>query len=106
MRPEPHPTGAGARFDSMAGPRHGASSSTLILISLGVLSLFLYLSFALATTGKPLILPLFPFRKGVIPGFLVHFYLLFALYLGSVWSVFRGRPEVHVLTPFLIAFSL
>src|SRR3989304_2853267 len=110
MRPEPHPTGAGARFDSMAGPRHGASSSTLILISLGVLSLFLYLSFALATTGKPLILPLFPFRKGVIPGFLVHFYLLFALYLGSVWSVFRwrggGRVVVITLLGFLVGFRL
>jgi len=106
MGPEPPPTGAGARFDSMAGPRHGASGSTRILISLGVLSLFLYLSFALATTGKPLILPLFPFRKGVIPGFLVHFYLLFALYLGSVWSVFRGRPDGRVMTTVLIAFSV
>jgi len=106
MCPEPLSTGAGARFDSMAGPRHRASSSTPILIGLGVLSLFLYLSFALATTGKPLILPLFPFRKGVIPGFLVHFYLLFALYLGSVWSVFRGRADGRVMTTVLIGFSV
>src|SRR3972149_612808 len=87
-------------------PLRAARRRPLILISLGVLSLFLYLSFALATTGKPLILPLFPFRKGVIPGFLVHFYLLFALYLGSVWSVFRGRADGRVVTTVLIGFSV
>src|SRR3990172_5843343 len=106
MCSEPLSTGAGPRFDSMAGPRHGASGSTLILIGLGVLSSFLYLSFALATTGKPLVFPLFPFRKGVIPGFLVHFYLLFALYLGSVWSVFRSRADGRVMVIILIGFSV
>ena len=106
MRPEPLPTCAGARFDSMAGPRHRAPSSTLILIGLGLLSSLLYLSFALATRGKPLVLPLFLFRKGVVPGFLVHFYLLFALYLGSVWSVFRGRADGRVMTTVLIAFAV
>jgi len=106
MRPEPLPTGAGARFDSMAGPRHGPSSSTLILIGLGSLSSLLYLSFALATKGHSLALPLFPFRKGVFPGFLVHFYLLFALYLGSVWSVFRWRADGRVMVITLLGFSV
>jgi len=106
MRPEPHPTGAGARFDTTGRPRHGAPSSTLILIGLGSLSSLLYLSFALATKGSPLALPLFPFRKGVIPGFLVHFFVLFALYLGSVWSVFRGRVDGRVMATVLIGFSV
>src|SRR3972149_11922990 len=106
MCPESLSAGAGARFDSMGSPRHGASDSTLTLIGLGVLSLFLYLSFARATIGKPLVLPLFLFRKGVIPGFLVPYYLLFALYLGSVWSVFRGRADGRVMTTVLIAFSV
>jgi hypothetical protein len=65
----------------------------------------LYLSSALATKGSLLALPLVPVRKGVIPGFLVHFYVLFALYLGSVWSVFRGRVDGRVLAIILIAYS-
>ncbi|MGH8649741.1 MAG: hypothetical protein ACREUP_10620, partial [Burkholderiales bacterium] len=93
-------------MDRAAGLRHRAPSSTLILIGLGVLSLFLYLSFALATRGNPLVPPLFPFRKGVIPGFLVHFYLLFALYLGSVWFVFRSRADGRVMVITLIGFSV
>jgi alpha-1,6-mannosyltransferase len=104
MGPEPPPTGA--RLDRAAGLRHKAPGSSLILIGLGVLSVFLYLSFALATKGTPLALPLFPFRKGVIPDFLVHFYLLFALYLGSVWSVFRGRADGRAVAITLIGFSV
>jgi alpha-1,6-mannosyltransferase len=104
MGPEPPPTGA--RLDRAAGLRHNAPGSSLILIGLGVFSLLLYLSFALATKGTPLALPLFPFRKGVIPDFLVHFYLLFALYLGSVWSVFRGRADGRAVAITLIGFSV
>src|SRR5574341_497972 len=104
MGPEPPPTGA--RLDRAVGLRYRAPSSTLILIGLGVLSLFLYLSFALATKGTPLAVPLFPLRKGIIPGFLTHFYLLFALYLGSVWSAFRWRADGRVMVITLIGFSV
>jgi hypothetical protein len=90
----------------MAAPRHGASSSTLILIGLGSLSSLLYLSFALATKGNPVALPLFLLRKGVVPGFLIHFAPLFALYLVSVWCVLRGGVDGRVMTTTLIGFSV
>src|SRR3972149_845166 len=89
----PEPPFTGARLDRAVGLRHKAPGSTLILIGLGGVSLLLYLSFALATKGTSPAVPFFPLRKGIIPGFLTHFYLLFALYLGSVWSVFRGRAH-------------
>jgi hypothetical protein len=104
MGQEPPPTGA--RLDRAAGPRRKAPGSSLILIGLGVLSLFLYLSFALTTKGTALALPLFPLRKGVIPGFLIHFYLLFALYLGSMWFVVRGRADGGAVALTLIGFSV
>ncbi|MBI2902671.1 MAG: DUF2029 domain-containing protein [Candidatus Methylomirabilis oxyfera] len=103
MRPDPPPTG---RFDATGQPRQGVSGGTLILIGLGSLSSCVYLSFALATKGNQLGLALFPFRKGIIPGFLGHFYLLFAIYLGSVWSVFRGRANSRTMTTALIGFSV
>lgn len=86
-------------------PQLRARSTMSILIGAGLLSSCLYLSFALATRGYPLAFALFPFRKGVIPGFLLHFFLLFVLYLAAAWCVFR-RPENRGSTAItLIVFS-
>jgi hypothetical protein len=73
---------------------------------LGLVSSFLYLSFALATKGIPLALPLFTLRKGIVPGFLAHFFPLFALYLAASWCAFRERADGLSSTYVLLAFSI
>ncbi|MCI0409577.1 MAG: DUF2029 domain-containing protein [Acidobacteria bacterium] len=75
----------------------------MILIGAGLLSSCLYLSFAFATRGNPL--ALFPFRKGMIPGFLLHFFLLFALYLAAAWCVFRQGGDRRSTAITLLVFA-
>jgi len=104
MAPGPH--SSGTRFEGHARRQPGSLSQALILIGVGSVSSFLYLSFALATKGIPLALPLFTLRKGIIPSFLLHFFLLFTLYLAAVWSAFRERADGVSLTPLLVAFSI
>ena len=100
----PHPPGARLHHgDALPQPRGRNSAS--ILIGLGLLSSLLYLSFALATMGKPLVFARFPLGKGIIPGFLLHFFLLFALYLAVVWRVFRQGVDRRSTAIILFAFS-
>ena len=98
-----HPAGALPPGDAL--PQLRARSTMPILIGAGLLSSCLYLSFALATRGNPLALALFPFRKGMIPGFLLHFFLLFALYLAAAWCVFRQGGDRRSPAITLLVFS-
>lgn len=104
MPPGRLPTG-GCSYGG-APPEPGARSTTPILLGIGLLSLLLYLSFALAARGTPLHVELSPLRKGIIPGFLLHFFLLFALYLGAVWCTFRSAAHRHSTLLILLAFSV
>ncbi len=99
-----HPSGT--RPDGHVGRRTGPPSTALILIGLGALSSFLYASFALSTKGIPLAFPLLTIRKGIIPSFLVHFSLLFALYLAAAWFAFRERPNARPVILTLFACSI
>jgi len=103
MSSGPQPAGACLHGDSLPQPR--ARSTTSILVGAGLLSSCLYLSFALATRGNPLALALFPFRKGIIPGFLLHFLILFALYLAAAWCVFRCPENRGSIAVTLLVFS-
>lgn len=100
------PRPSGTRCEGDARHQPPALSKALIIIGLGSVSSFLYLSFALATKGIPLALPFFTLRKGVFPSFLLHFYLLFALYLVAVWCGFRERGNAVLMTVTLVAFSI
>src|SRR3990172_4761818 len=100
----PHPSGT--RPDGRVERRPGPPSTTLILIGLGAVSSFLYASFALSTKGIPLALPVFTMRKGIIPSFLLHFSLLFALYLAAAWCAFRERANGFPFTLTLFACSI
>jgi hypothetical protein len=104
MRLEPRHTGT--PLDGTARSRRRPTGTTLILVAAGSLSFLFYLSFALATKGNPTALALFSLRKGIIPGFLLHFYLLFALYLGSAWCVCRAGADGRAMSIILITFSV
>lgn len=104
MAPGPHLSGA--RSEGHARRQPGSLNKALILIGVGSVSSLLYLSFALATKGIPLALPLFSLRKGIIPSFLLHFFLLFTLYLAAVWYAFRERADSLSTIPMLVAFSI
>jgi len=94
------------RLDDHPRRQTQSFSTPLILTGLGLVSSFLYLSFALATKGIPLALPLFTLRKGIVPGFLAHFFPLFALYLAASWCAFRERADGLSSTYVLLAFSI
>ncbi len=100
----PHPSGTCP--DGRVGRQPWPPNTTLILIGLGAVSSFLYASFALSTKGIPLALPVFTMRKGIIPSFLLHFSLLFALYLAAAWCAFRERANGFPFTLTLFACSI
>ena len=100
------PRPSGTRCEGNTRHQPPALNKALIVTGLGSVSSFLYLSFALATRGIPLALPFFTLRKGIFPSFLLHFYLLFALYLVAVWRVFRERGNAAPTTATLAAFSI
>ena len=100
------PRPSGTHCEGHARHQPPGLGKALILIGLGSVSSFLYLSFALATRGIPLSLPFFAVRKGLLPSFLLLFYLLFTLYLMAVWRGFRERANTALMTATLVAFSI
>ncbi len=99
-----HPAGACLRAEDVPPERDRATIP--LLVGIGLLSTLVYLSFARETTGLPLIAPLFPFRKGIIPRFLLHFLLLFALYLAALWWAFRRTADRPAIAIILLLFSV
>ncbi|MGH7369756.1 MAG: glycosyltransferase family 87 protein, partial [Candidatus Methylomirabilaceae bacterium] len=99
-----HPAGARLRAEDVPPERDRATIP--LLVGIGLLSTLVYLSFARETGGLPPIAPLFPFRKAIIPRFLLHFLLLFALYLVALWWAFRRAADRLAIAITLLVFSV
>jgi hypothetical protein len=97
---------SGAHSPAHAVPPHDDRRTIPILIGIGLLSSLLYLSFAREIVGSPPIIPLPLFRKVFILRFLLHFFLLFALYLAAAWWAFRRAADHRSVAITLVAFSL
>jgi alpha-1,6-mannosyltransferase len=76
-----------------------------VLAAVGLLSSALYVAFVLGTEGTLVAPALFPVRKEIIPGFLVHFLVLFALYLLAAWLVWRRAPDRPSITLTILLFA-
>jgi hypothetical protein len=98
------PAGTRPRAEDVPPERNRATVT--LLVGIGLLSALFYLSIARESAGLPPIAPLFPFRRGVIPGFLLHVVVLFALYLAALWWTFRRAADRPAIAVTLLAFSV